>query len=140
MPNWTLPAGSIKPLVVYHGTDDTLPGVSSVTQGARLIGFRVNLALCRPNTDFGQGFYVTTSEHQAKQWANARWVRSPAAGVNALVLRFELDRDWLASLDALAFTRPIQDFGIWSRTVVTVFDPTNACRPTIRHSTSFMAR
>ncbi len=68
------------------------------------------MALCRPNTDFGQGFYVTTSEHQAKQWANTRWVRNPLSGIKALVLRFELDRDWIASLDTLAFARPIQDF------------------------------
>ena len=25
MPNWTLPGGSIKPMIVYHGTDDTFP-------------------------------------------------------------------------------------------------------------------
>ncbi|HEX5327388.1 MAG TPA: DUF3990 domain-containing protein [Acetobacteraceae bacterium] len=110
MPKWTLPAGSIKPLVVFHGTDDTALGATGVPPGSQLSGFRINLARCRPNTDFGQGFYATTSEHQARQWANSRWVRSPASGTNAVVLRFALDRDWLASLDALAFARPIPDF------------------------------
>lgn len=107
MPQWTLPAGSIKPLVVYHGSDDSIPGAAGMTPGSQLLGFRVNLATCRPNTDFGQGFYVTTSEHQAKQWANARWLRTPGGSVNALVLRFALDREWLAALDSVAFARPI---------------------------------
>jgi len=122
MPNWTFPAGSIKPLVVFHGTDAsilTTPGVTLITgltptpgfTGVTVVsGFKANLALCRANTDFGQGFYVTTSLHQARQWANARFVRTAGAGGNALVVAFALDRDWLASLESVAFARPIQDF------------------------------
>jgi len=67
MPQWTLPGGSIKPLTVFHGTDDSIARARTTPKGSRLSPFRVNLAHCRPNTDFGQGFYVTTSEHQAKQ-------------------------------------------------------------------------
>lgn len=108
MPKWTSQNGTVKPLVVFHGTDDGIPHAQGRTKHSQL-PFQVNLTLCRSNTDFGQGFYVTTSEHQAKQWANARWVRNPS-NVKAIVLRFELDRDWLASLHVLAFARPIQDF------------------------------
>jgi hypothetical protein len=110
MPSWTLPGGSIKPLIVYHGTDDALPGARGVAVGSPLTGFQVNLNPCRPYTDFGQGFYVKTSEHQARQWANQRWLRSPSRGMNALVLRFELDREWLASLEHVVFLRATSDF------------------------------
>jgi len=85
MPSWALSAGSIKPLVVYHGTDDTVAGASTTPLGARPAGFRPNLALCRPNTDFGQGFYVSTSEYQARQWPIARQVRTPVCGARRLV-------------------------------------------------------
>jgi len=62
MPTW-----NNKPLTVYHGTDDASLGRPGVTQGTVLNGFVVNLSLCRPLTDFGQGFYTTTSLHQARE-------------------------------------------------------------------------
>lgn len=46
---------------------------------------------------------------QARQWANARWLRNATARVRALVLRLDLDRDWLTGCEALSFPRPIQD-------------------------------
>jgi hypothetical protein len=110
MPHWTLAGGSIMPMVVYHGTDDRLTGAPGLAPGSPLPGFRINLRICRPNTDFGQGFYVTTSEHQARQWANTRCLRSPGRSIKALVVRFELDREWLASLASVAFVRPTTDF------------------------------
>jgi len=73
----------------------------------------INLARCRPFTDFGQGFYCTTSLHQAQQWANARVLRTLAPTgptPTAVVLAFQLNRYWLASLETLAFVRPIKDF------------------------------
>jgi Protein of unknown function (DUF3990) len=107
MPTW-----NNKPLTVYHGTDDVSLGRPGVTQGTVLRGFVVNLSLCRPLTDFGQGFYTITSLHQAREWANARVRRvlAPAQQHTAVVIQFSLDRDWLARLDALAFARPIVDF------------------------------
>ena len=96
MPQW-----HNNPLQVFHGTDNL--------SAAALAATGVSLALCRPNTDFGQGFYVTTSLHQARQWANTRVLRIPRALV-ATVVSFDLDRDWIASLDTLAFVRPIKDF------------------------------
>jgi hypothetical protein len=98
------------PLVVYHGTDTTALGVSGGLTIGGTVRFRVNISRCRPFTDFGQGFYVTTHLHQARQWANAKVIRTPAASSRALVLMFTLDRDWLASLEGLDFVRPIQDF------------------------------
>ena len=109
MPRWTPTGSSIKQLRVFHGTEDDFPSLTGHPQGATLPGFVVNLSLCKSNTDFGQGFYVTTSEHQAKEWANVR-CRSNPRSTNAIVLEFELDRDWLASLEALAFNMPTIDF------------------------------
>jgi uncharacterized protein DUF3990 len=96
-------------LYVYHGTDSHSVGASSVATGGTL-PFAVKLALCRPNTDFGQGFYVTTHLHQAEQWANQRVTSLPSTSLFAVVFRFQVDRDWLASLDALSFVRPTNDF------------------------------
>ena len=106
MPQWSNP-----PLSVYHGTDNRSAGATGLAPRAALAGFVPNLALCRPFTDFGQGFYTTTSLHQARQWANTRVLRaSPRAGIHAVVVRFDLDRDWLATLESLVFVRPTADF------------------------------
>lgn len=107
-----MPAWNNDPLTVYHGTDDVSLGQPGITRGTVLTGFVVNLSLCRPLTDFGQGFYTTTSLHQAREWANARVRRvlAPAQRHTAVVIQFSLDRDWLAGLDALAFARPIVGF------------------------------
>ena len=105
MPQWTNPV-----LRVFHGTDSHMVAAGGLLTGAAL-PFAVNLALCRPFTDFGQGFYTTTRLHQAKQWANTRVLRaSPVPGLQAVVIRFDLDRDWLAGLDTLAFVRTTADF------------------------------
>jgi hypothetical protein len=99
-------------LAVYHGTDtNSLPGPGPFQAGQKL-SFVVNLALCRPATDFGQGFYTTTSLHQAREWANARVRRLPPMRMQpqAIVLQFDLDRDWLATLESLVFVRAIIDF------------------------------
>lgn len=105
MPRWT---NSV--LRVFHGTDSHSVGVDNLATGVAP-PFAVNLALCRPFADFGRGFYTTTRLHQAKQWANIRVLRArPTAGLRAVVIRFDLDRDWLAGLDTLAFVRATADF------------------------------
>lgn len=89
MPRWSNP-----PLIVYHGTDAASAGALGLSAGTPLPSFAVNLALCRPHTDFGQGFYTTTNPHQARQWANLRYLRARRVpGNKAVVLRFDLDRD-----------------------------------------------
>ncbi|GJD49110.1 hypothetical protein OPKNFCMD_1840 [Methylobacterium crusticola] len=106
MPVWSNPV-----LRVYHGTDDVSAAVAPNAALGTPLSFVVTLALCRPNTDFGQGFYVTTRLHQAREWANTRVLRAPPQpGLHAVVLGFDLDRDWLAGLDSLTFVRPIRDF------------------------------
>ena len=108
MPQWNNP-----PLRVFYGTDSFSIATALPAAGAPLPTFAVNLAMCRPFSDFGQGFYTTTRLHQARQWANKRVLNfSPRTGLFAIVIRFDLDRDWLAGLDTLAFVRPIRDF--WS--------------------------
>jgi hypothetical protein len=104
VPQWKNPL-----LTVYHGTDNSAAVIQAAPVGGRL-PFVVNLALCRSFTDFGQGFYTSTSLHQAKQWANTRVLRTTGTTGSAVVLRFEIHRDWLASLDTLAFVRAIADF------------------------------
>ncbi|MCA6121702.1 DUF3990 domain-containing protein [Bradyrhizobium sp. WSM 1704] len=107
-----MPVWGNKDIVLYHGTDDISVGAQGQRPGYGL-SLTINLAHCRPFTDFGQGFYCTTSLHQAQQWANARIVRTLAPTGTArcaIVLEFGLSRDWLASLETLAFVRPINDF------------------------------
>jgi len=102
-------------LVAYHGTDDGWiyrpPGTTVRHSRGATAPFIPNIALCSAFTDFGQGFYVTTRLHQAKQWANMK-VRRSGFGtyLTAIVLRFEFDRDWLAQLDALAFVRANREY------------------------------
>src|SRR5262245_6595774 len=92
-------------LVLYHGTDDG--------QGAAF-AHGLDLSRCRAATDFGRGFYTTTSEHQAKQWANATRERNlpQNPGVRAVVLSFKVPRDTLAHLESLVFVVDNPDY--WS--------------------------
>jgi hypothetical protein len=106
-----VPRWANSPLVVYHGTDAASVGAIGLSAGIHVPTFMVDLGLCRPHTDFGQGFYTTTNLHQARQWANFRLFRAPRlTGNKAVVLEFELDRDWLSRLDSLAFVRDTYDY------------------------------
>jgi len=95
----TPPAWSNGPLVLYHGT---------LTIYTASIQAGVNPSKGRAGTDFGQGFYTTTVERQAKSWA---WLTAAAstvggtAGAKGAVVRLEVDRDALAQLDSIAFIR-----------------------------------
>jgi hypothetical protein len=80
-------------LALFHGTDAE-SAVSIQRDGIRLdIG--------RPEREFGQGFYTTTSLRQATSWATKK------AGTKRLpaVLEFRASRDDLAKLEMLAFVR-----------------------------------
>lgn len=109
MPRW-----SNGPLIAFHGTDSgSLSAYGVPTLHSQLTGFVVNLALCRRNTDFGQGFYLTTSDHQARQWANTRvrrLLRPTGPPLRAVVLSFAIDRDLLAGPDVLAFVIATSDY------------------------------
>src|SRR5436190_215129 len=58
----------------------------------------IDLKLCAVDTDFGRGFYTTTLERQARQWAWGRFydwqARNPTkAGNQPAVLRFRVRRN-----------------------------------------------
>jgi hypothetical protein len=106
MPDWTN-----APLALFHGTDSSAMSDHDIRVGHLVPGFRVDLRHCRSSTDFGRGFYTTTSEHQARNWANITVQRRRGARASrAVLLRFSVDRNWLASLDALCFNLPSRDF------------------------------
>ena len=94
-------------LILFHGcAASALQPVNPGGIGTADAPHNIQLPLCRPLTDFGRGFYTTTYEHQAKQWANAQVRRvassSPVAPL-ATVIRFQVDRDELAKLKDLVF-------------------------------------
>jgi hypothetical protein len=125
------------PLVLYHGTiSDAIdardhPLANGVSGSIRLdpnpaniyIGPSVGAGIgaVRDGTEFVPGFYATTSEHQAGQWANhmvRRKSRYAAQGQIAVIIRFEVDRDNLAALDTISFVRDdpaFWDFVSWCR-------------------------
>jgi hypothetical protein len=97
-------------LVLYHGTESDQVGKI----GLKPHSHGLSIANCRTSTDFGQGFYTTTSEHQAKQWANATRERNLLSNpaMQAVVIRFEVERNALAGLESLVFVVDNPDY--WS--------------------------
>jgi hypothetical protein len=67
----------------------------------------IRLSAGRENRDFGGGFYVTTWQWQAWDWASQRerGQRPNAPRSMAAVVWFEVNRDALAALDWLSFVR-----------------------------------
>ncbi len=64
----------------------------------------IDIAVCRPDADFGKGFYLTTIEQQARQWAWRRYYESlPSrqAANQPAILRFRVMRHRLAKLESL---------------------------------------
>ncbi|MEZ5905425.1 MAG: DUF3990 domain-containing protein [Geminicoccaceae bacterium] len=59
----------------------------------------IDLQKCKANTDFGQGFYLTSSEHQARNWANYRHDpnKPPVSSNIAAVLCFDSDTEELGA-------------------------------------------
>lgn len=88
-PNWTN-----QNIALFHGTVNTQ--VPSIFNGIKITNGR-------QATDFGQGFYTTTVERQARTWA---WVLSnQRTGTLPAVIRYDVDRDELARLNCLWFVR-----------------------------------
>jgi hypothetical protein len=89
-------------LVLFHGTLDI--HVASIRQA-------IDVTLGSPNTDFGQGFYTTTSQRQARSWAFRLFQRSQLTSSpgRTAVVSFTLERDALAGLEAIWFVRGSQD-------------------------------
>jgi len=95
------------PLTAYHGTDSVALKNYKIVANRKVAGFKVDLSKCRQRTDFGRGFYLTTSEIQARNWANTK-VRKRVnnSSAKAVLLSFKLDRDWLIQLESLSFILP----------------------------------
>lgn len=86
--------------VLYHGTSSG--HLTRLLSGGSA---RVSTLLGAHYTDFGQGFYLTTFLHQAKNWANLKcqpWHR-PSSSKIAAVVAFRVNWSQLASLKHIAF-------------------------------------
>jgi hypothetical protein len=74
-------------IVLWHGT------LSIFRQG---IENGISRSRCAVDTDFGQGFYTTTLERQARFWAwdrfNRWMVGNPTQGVRPVIMRFRVRR------------------------------------------------
>jgi hypothetical protein len=89
------PAWTNKEIIVYHGTMDTFaPAIASG---------RIAVGLGKPNTDFGPGFYTTTSKRQAQTWAAQ--ISATRSGTTPAVIKIKISRLRLAKLDTIAFVR-----------------------------------
>ncbi len=68
---------------------------------------RIDPTTGRPDSDFGRGFYATTRERQARQWAWKRYYDLPldqqGGGNQPITLRFRVPRDKLSQLESLCF-------------------------------------
>jgi hypothetical protein len=93
-PAWTNPE-----IILYHGT---------VGSAAQAICAGVDLSFGEPRRDFGKGFYTTTWERQAREWAQ-RKVISKRSFEPPVVVKLTLDRNALSQLSTLAFVRGARD-------------------------------
>lgn len=102
-------------IILWHGCT-TFDRISLETKG-------IDLSRCRTDADFGRGFYTTTLERQARQWAWSRYYDSlvdPAQanqpGNRPVVLQFKVRRfglkprqgdldDGIDKLSSLCFVR-----------------------------------
>lgn len=115
-------AWSNGPLVVYHGTDH------ASAQSIRSSG--IDPSRFRAKTDFGAGFYVTTTQHQAQQWANQRCRRMSSA--QAEVLIYKVGRGTMETLRHLSFVIDdvsYYDFVAYCRSGATNHGPLPRRRP-----------
>ncbi|MFZ4583054.1 MAG: DUF3990 domain-containing protein [Paludibacter sp.] len=69
--------------------------------GSSLKVEKPTIAKCRSNTDFGRGFYTTTSKEQAQKWAKLKQQRA-GKGV-AVISVYEIDDRLFESTDLIIF-------------------------------------
>ena len=81
--------------MVYHGTVDTF--------ATAIVAGPIRVALGKPNTDFGPGFYTTTLKRQAHMWGAQ--ISATRPGTSPAVVEITIQRDELAKLESLAFVR-----------------------------------
>jgi len=95
-PTWRRPRSEY--LILYHGC--TTPDKDAIERRG------VDVLVGRVDADFGRGFYTTTLEGQARQWAWSRYYHprySRLTGYQPVVLRFRVRRHDLAGLQSLHF-------------------------------------
>jgi hypothetical protein len=97
-PTLTWPIWTDAPITLFHGTTNKAAR-SILSEG-------VDLAKCRPLTDFGRGFYTTTLYSSALLLAN-RKVQN--IGGAPAILRIRLNREKLGSLKNITFIRGALD-------------------------------
>lgn len=83
-------------MILYHGSTLKVENPS--------------LIKCRPNTDFGRGFYTTTSREQAEKWAKLKQQRA-GKGV-AVISEYEIDDLIFERTDLMVFqfTKPDKEW------------------------------
>ncbi len=84
-------------VTLFHGTLESQ--LASLRAG-------IDLRRVQRRSDFGPGFYTTTSERQALSWARRNQRRADGSPA---VIRFELPRERLARLGCLWFVRADSD-------------------------------
>ena len=104
-------------LTLYHGTTDIAASALCKPSGSLL--HSIDISLCRARTDFGQGFYLTTFLQQAESWADRQFRdlrrrHRVELSTRAVVLRFEVDRNRLASLSSLCFVTDRSNSDYWN--------------------------
>lgn len=88
-------------LRLYHGTNGK--AADAVLRG-------IDLGRCRGRTDFGRGFYTTTSVVQAWAWASrSAGPREPGFARGPAVVWFDVPREQLGNLVSMAFVRSTKD-------------------------------
>jgi len=85
------------PLVLWHGT---------TAESALSVLGALSTAYCFRDLDFGRGFYATTSQSQAVEWARHKQAQR---GTGIGVVCFVLPRSALVGLHVVAFARGDRD-------------------------------
>ena len=69
-------------MLLYHGSNTDIK--------------EINLAMCRPYKDFGQGFYLTTDHDFAERWASEdAYINEYELDIEGLtIIKLERDQEW----------------------------------------------
>lgn len=86
------------PLVIYHATKKS--------NAKRILDEGIKLDFASPRSDFGYGFYTTTSYDQAVMFG--RKYRNDSA-----ILKYTVARNRLSDMSVLFFTRPDDECNYW---------------------------
>ena len=92
-------------LVLFHGTVQLF--------AEEIVSGPIHVSKGEPLADFGPGFYTTTSERQARSWANQK--AKIRAGTSAALVELLVPREAIARLATISFVRGDADAGdFWS--------------------------